>query len=178
MDMRLWSMAVTMFMLAHMHLKYRGMVGHINARREMLEKPELNTVPAKSTTHRASERIPKSHYRQMHFRKVARISAGNLAGDSSGFLMRKFITRFSVRKDSHTLKKGRYKLHIIIGIRARVMLDHTITHAYRADAPVMEDVPIGMIDAPYGYVGNACFGAACLHAKYATRYLKWAAPPS
>ena len=54
--------------------------------------------------------------------------------------MCKFILWFSIRKNSHIFKKGWRKMHIIIDIRACVILDCIITHACRVDAPVMEDI--------------------------------------
>ena len=97
-----WSTAVITFMMDE---TYQGMVRHLNAHRKILEKLGLNSMPSKSTIHRASERIPKSYYRQMYYQIVVSITAGNLTGGSSGFLMRKFIPWFSVRKNSHMFKR-------------------------------------------------------------------------
>ena len=124
-------------MMEEIHLTYCIMVGHLNGDLSMLEKLGLTTVPAKSTIHRASQRIPELYYRQMHFRIIAGIVAGNIAGDSSGFSIRKFIPWFSIKKDAEKLKKGWRNIHIIIDIRTRIILGYRITHAYRADAPVM-----------------------------------------
>ena len=171
------SMAVIVFMMEELHLPYRGMVGYLNAHRKTLEKLGLNNVPSKSTIHRVSARIPESYYRQMHFRVIASIVAGDLAGDSSGFPMRKFIPWFSVRKNSHMLKKGWRKLHIIIDIRTRVILDYRTTHAYKADAPVMEDILNDMIDVLYRDIGDVCFDAAYLTRKICNMVSKMGGTP-
>ena len=138
------------------------MVGYLNEHRQTLQKLGLNKVPSKSTIHRASARIPESYYRQMHFQVIAGIAAGNLAGDSSGFSIRRFIPWYSIKKDIEKLKKGWRKLHIIIDIRTRIILDYRITHAYRADAPVMADILKDMADSMYWNIGDACFDSAYL----------------
>ena len=111
------AMGVIVFMMEELHLTYRGMVGYLNEHRQTLQKLGLNKVPSKSTIHRASARMPESYYRQMHFRVITGIAAGSLAGDSSGFSIRRFIPWYSIKKDIEKLKKGWRKLHIIIDIR-------------------------------------------------------------
>ena len=58
---RLWSMAVIAFMMKEIHLTYRDMAGHPNPHRDIVERLGPNSVPAKSTIHSASARIPKSY---------------------------------------------------------------------------------------------------------------------
>ena len=147
-------------MMEEIHLTYCIMVGHLNGDRPMLEKLGLATVPAKSTIHRASKRIPELYYRQMHFRVIAGIVAGNIAGDSRGLSIRRFIPWFSVKKNAEKLKKGWRKLQIIIDIRTRIILDYRITHAYRGDAPVMVDILKDMVNSMYYHIGDACFDSA------------------
>ena len=79
--------------------------------------------------------------------------------------MRKFITRFRVRKNSHMRKKGWRNIHIIIDIRTRAIPDYIITYVYMADAYVVEDILNDMIDALYRDIGDACFDATYLTRK-------------
>lgn len=134
------AMVIIVFMMEELHLTYRGVTGYLNAHHQTLKKLGLNKVPSKSTIHRASVRIPESYYRQVRFSVIAGIVAGNIAGDYSGFSMRKFIVWFSVKKNAKMLKKGWSKLHIIIDIRTHIILDYRITHAYKADGPVMKEI--------------------------------------
>ena len=159
------SMAIFVFIMEELHLTYRGAVGYLNEHREKLKAMGLSKVPSKSTIHRNSAKIPDKYYRQMHFKVIKGIVTGNLAGDSSGFSMRKFIPWFSVRKDAKQWKKGWRKLHILIDIRTRVILDYRITHAYAADSPVMERILASMVDTMAGKIGDVCFDSAYLTRK-------------
>ena len=117
----------------------------------------LDKVSSKSTIHRASARIPESYYRRIHFCVITSIVAGNLAGDSSGFSIRKFIPWCITKKDIEKIKRGWRKLHIIIDIRTRVILDYRVTHAYRGDTPVMMDILKDMANSLYCIIGDVCF---------------------
>ena len=88
-------MVVIVFMMEHMHLMYRGAVGYLNDNRQMLKK--LDKVPSKSTTYKTSRRMPESYYKKMHFQAIASITAGDMAGDSSDFSIRKFIAWYSTK---------------------------------------------------------------------------------
>ena len=158
-------MAMVVFMTEEIYLTYRGAVGYLNGHRDKLKAMGLNKVPSKSTIRRNSAKIPDGYYRQMHFKVIKGIAIGNLAGDSSGFSMRKFIPWFSVRKDVKLWKKGCRKLHILIDIRTRVILEYRITHAYRADSPVMEKILAGMVGTMDSKIGDACFDSAYLTRK-------------
>ena len=159
------AMALVVFMMEELYLTYRGAVGYLNGHRDKLKAMGLNKVPSKSTIRRNSAKIPDGYYRQMHFKVIKGIAIGNLAGDSSGFSMRKFIPWFSVRKDVKLWKKGCRKLHILIDIRTRVILEYRITHAYRADSPVMEKILAGMVGTMDSKIGDACFDSAYLTRK-------------
>ena len=92
------AMAIFVFIMEEFHLTYRGAVGYLNGHREKLKAMGLNKVPSKSTIHRNSAKISDEYYRQMHFKVIKGIVTGNMAGDSSGFSVRKFIPWFSVKK--------------------------------------------------------------------------------
>ena len=91
--------------------------------------------------------------------------------------MRKFIPWFSIRKNSHMLKKGWRKMHIIIDIRTCVILDCIITHAYRANAPVMEDILHDVIGVLCRDIDDACFDAAYLTRKICNMLSKMGGTP-
>ena len=75
------------------------------------------------------------------------------------------------------LKKGWRNIHIIIDIRTRVILDYRITHAYKVDAPVMEDILNDMIDVLYRDICDACFDAAYLTRKICNMISKMGGTP-
>lgn len=171
------AMAIVIFMMEELHLTYRGAVGYLNGHCEKLKAIGLDKIPSKSTIHRNSAKIPDGYYRQMHFKVIMGIVTGNIAGDSSGFSVRKFIPWFSVKKDAKMWKKGWRKLHILIDIRTRVILEYRITHAYRADSPVMEEILTSMVETISGKIGDACFDSAYLTRKICNLISKMGGTP-
>ena len=129
-------MAVKIFM---MDKTCQGIVVYLNTHRKTLEKLGLNSVLSKSTIYGASARISQSYYRQMHFHIVTSMPPGDLARDSSGFPMRKFIPRFSVQEISHAQEGVAQTTHHNRHTHPRHA--RLYNHArIQADTPVMKDI--------------------------------------
>ena len=69
----------------------------------------------------------------MHRRVICEISAGSVAGDSTGYSDSGFVRWYDVRTDSVKTKRGWVKLHSIIDIQTRVVLDYLVTASNVAD---------------------------------------------
>ena len=76
------------------------------------------------------------------------------------------------KKDIEKIKRGWRKLHIIIDIRTRVILDYRVTHAYRGDAPVMMDILKDMADSLYCIIGDVCFDCTIHRTKDLQYYIE------
>ena len=59
--------------------------------------------------------------------------AGSVAGDSTGHSGNRFVRWFSVRHDQVRLKRGRVKLHSIVDVSTRIVLDYPVTDGYASD---------------------------------------------
>ena len=81
--------------------------------------------------------IPEPYLREAHLRIVRDIVAGSLAGDSTGYSGNRFVRWFSIRHDRTETKRGWIKLHSIIDISTRAILDYHVTDGYAADITSM-----------------------------------------
>jgi transposase len=77
--------------------------------------------------------IPEPYLREAHTRIVRDIVAGSPAGDSTGYSGNRFTRWFSIRHGRTKTKRGWIKLHSIIDISTRAILDCHITDGYAAD---------------------------------------------
>ena len=119
---------------------YRKMVGHLRNNRDTVVKIGLHKIPSKSTIARAYGLIPDRYLTEVHRRAICEISAGSVAGDSTGYSDSSFVRRYDVRTDSVKTKRGWVKLHSIIGIRTRVVLDYLVTTSCVADITVLRSM--------------------------------------
>ncbi len=114
---------------------YRKMVGYLRMHPDVVCRIGLSKVPFKSTIWRAYGMIPESYLREVHLRIVRDIVAGSLAGDSTGYSDNRFVRWFSIRHGRAETKRGWIKLHSIIDIATRTILDYHVTYGYAADIP-------------------------------------------
>ena len=124
--------AVCILMEAEMKT-YRKMVGYLRMHPDVVRRIGLPRVPSKSTIWRAYGMIPEPYLREVHLRIVRDIVAGSLAGDSTGYSSNRFVRWFSIRHDRTETKRGWIKLHSIIDISTRAVLDYHTTDGYAAD---------------------------------------------
>ena len=124
--------AVCILMEAEMKT-YRKMVGYLRMHPDVVRRIGLPGVPSKSTIWRAYGMIPEPYLREVHLRIVRDIVAGSLAGDSTGYSGNRFVRWFSIRHDRTETKRGWIKLHSIIDISTRAILDYHATDGYAAD---------------------------------------------
>lgn len=124
--------AVCILMEAEMKT-YRKMVGYLRMHPDVVRRIGLPRVPSKSTIWRAYGMIPEPYLREVHLRVVRDIVAGSLAGDSTGYSSNRFVRWFSIRHDQTKTKRVWIKLHSIIDIATRAILDYHITDGYAAD---------------------------------------------
>ena len=61
------------------------------------------------------------------------IVAGSLAGDSTGYSGNRFVRWLSIRHDRTETERGWIKLHSIIDISTKAVLDYHATDGYAAD---------------------------------------------
>ena len=146
---------------------YRKMVGYLRMHPDVVCRIGLSKVPSKSTIWRAYGMIPESYLRKIHLRIMRGIVAGSLAGDSTGYSGNRFVRWFSIRHGRAETKRGWIKLHSIIDIATRAILDYYITDGYAADItsmwPMMDRMAAShengnffCLDSayPYGYLAR------------------------
>ena len=113
---------------------YRKMVGHLRMNRGLAMKIGLPKIPSKSTIWRAYGMIPEPYLREVHTRLIAGVMVtGSLAGDSTGYSSNRFVRWFSIRHDQVRLKRGWVKLHSIVDVSTRTVLDYLVTDGYTSD---------------------------------------------
>ena len=144
---------------------YRKMVGYLRMHPDVVCRIGLSKVPSKSTIWRAYGMIPESYLRKIHLRIMRGIVAGSLAGDSTGYSGNRFVRWFSIRHGRAETKRGWIKLHSIIDIATRAILDYHVTDGYAADITSIWP----MMDRLTASHQNSNF--FCLDSAYLTRLL-------
>ena len=113
---------------------YRKMVGHLKMNRSLAMKIGLPKIPSKSTIWSAYGMIPEPYLREVHTRIIGGVMVtGSLAGDSTGYSSNRFVRWFSIRHDQVRLKRGWVKLHSIVDVSTRTVLDYLVTDGYTSD---------------------------------------------
>ena len=113
---------------------YRKMVGHLRMNRSLAMKIGLPKIPSKSTIWRAYGMISEPYLREVHTRIIGDVMVtGSLAGDSTGYSSSRFVRWFSIRHDQVRLKRGWVKLHSIVDVSTRTVLDYLVTDGYTSD---------------------------------------------
>ena len=113
---------------------YRKMVGHLRMNRNLAMKMGLPKIPSKSTIWRAYGMIPEPYLREVHTRIIGGVMVtGSLAGDSTGYSSNRFVRWFSIRHDQVRLKRGWVKLHSIVDVSTRTVLDYLVTDGYTSE---------------------------------------------
>ena len=161
------AMAVVCILMEAEMKTYRKMVGYLKMHPDVVRRIGLSKAPSKNTIWRAYGRIPESYLREVHLRIVHDITTGSLAGDSAGYSSNRFTRWFSIRHDRTETKRGWIKLHSIIDIPTRTILDYHVADGYAADItsmwPMMdrlgasgEDGNFFCLDSayPYGYLAR------------------------
>ncbi len=160
------AMAVVCILMEAEMKTCRKMVGYLIMHPDVVCRIGLSGVPSKNTIWRAYGRIPESYLREVHMRIVHDITTGSLAGDSTiCYSGNRFTKWFNIRHDRTETKRGWIKLHGIIDITTRAILDYHIADGYAADItsmwPMMdrlgasgEDGSLFYLDSayPYGYL--------------------------
>ena len=137
---------------------YRKMTGYLRMNPDLVRKIGLSKVPSKSTMWRACGMIPESYLREVHMRIIGGVVAGSLAGDSTGYSGNSLVRWFSIRHDQAMTKRGWIKLHSIIDISTRTILDYQVTDGYASDVTWMQP----MLDRLDGGSGLFCLDSAYL----------------
>ena len=127
------AMAVVCILMEAEARTYRKMVGHRRLNPNLVWRVGLPRIPSKSTIRRAYCMIPESYLREVHLRITGDIVAGSLAGDSTGYSGNRFVRWFSIRHDQVRLKRGWVKLHSIVDVSTRTVLDYPVTDGYTSD---------------------------------------------
>ena len=149
---------------------YRKMVGHLRMNRSLAMKIGLPKIPSKSTIWRAYGTIPEPYLRGVHTRIIGGVMVtGSLSGDSTGYSSNRFVRWFSIRHDRVRLKRGWIKLHSIVGVSTRIVLDYLVTDGYTSGITGLWPM-LGRIEEGAGFF--------CLDAAYPTRAWYRASGPS
>ena len=141
---------------------YRKMVGTLRNNGDMATKMGLDKIPSKSTIARAYGLIPEWYMAEAHRIAIREVGTGSLAADSTGYSYLRFVRWFNVRTDSFRTRKGWVKLHAIVDIRTRVIVDCMVTDSVTAD--------INGLYAMLGRLGRGT-GDFCLDSAYLARLM-------
>ena len=151
------AMAAVCIVMEAERKTYRKMVSHLRNNRDTVVKIGLRKIPSKSTIARAYSLIPDRYLAEVHRRVICEISAGSVAGGSTGYSDSSFVRWYVVRTDSVKTKRGWVKLHSIIDIQTRVVLDYLVTASNVADI-----IGLRIMLARFeGGMGFACFFQVC-----------------
>ena len=154
------AMAAVCVMLEAERTTYRKMVGMLRNNRHMATLMGLQKIPSKSTIARSYGLIPEWYLVAVHQTVIRKVDTGSLAGDSTGFSDLRFVRWFDVRADKFRTRKGWVKLHAIVDISTRVILDCMVTDGAVAD--------INGLYAMLGRLGRGT-GNFCLDSAYLAR---------
>ena len=127
------AMAAVCIMLEAGRTTYRKMVGIPRNNHAMATKMGLTKIPSKSTIARSYGLIPEWYLVHVHQTVIREVEAGSLAGASTGFSYLRFVRWFDIRADKFRTKKGWVKMHAIVDIRTRVIIDYLVTDSVAAD---------------------------------------------
>ena len=169
---------------------YRKMVGHLRMNRGLAMKIGLPKIPSKSTIWRACGMIPEPYLREVHTRIIGDVMVtGSLAGDSTGYSGNRFIRWFSIRHGQVRLKRGWVKLHSIVDVSTRTVLDYLVTDGYASDVAGMWPM-LGRIEEGSGFFwalfkysnprcarSNTCESLGHPHHAHGELNLAWVKPP-
>ena len=118
------AMAVVCILMGAEARTYRKMANHLKMNRSLAMKAGLPKIPSKSTIWRAYGMIPEPYLREAHTRIIGGIMVtGSLAGDSTGYSSSRFVRWFGIRHDQIGLKRGWVKLHSIVDISTKAVLE-------------------------------------------------------
>ncbi len=128
------AMAVVCILMEAETKTYRKMVGYLRMHPDLVSRIGLPRIPSKSTIWRAYGMIPEQYLREIHTRIIGDVMVtGSLAGDSTGYSSNRFVRWFSIRHDQVGLKRGWVKLHSIVDVSTRTVLDYLVTDGYVSD---------------------------------------------
>ena len=128
------AMAVVCILMEAEARTYRKMVGHLRLNPNLVRRMGLPRIPSKSTIWRAYGMIPEPYLREVHTRIIGDVvAADSLAGDSTGYSSNRFVRWFSICHDQVRLKRGWVKLHSIVDVSTRTVLDYVVTDGYASD---------------------------------------------
>ena len=152
------AMGIVCIMLEAERTTYRKMVDMLRNNHAMAARMGLKKIPSKSTIACSYGLIPEWYPVHVHQTVIREVEAGSLAGDSTGFSYLRFVRWFDVRADKFRAKKGWVKMHAIVDIRTRVMIDYLVTDSVAAD-----------INGLYVMLHRLGLGMFCLDSAYLTR---------
>ena len=155
------SMAVVCILMKVEARAYRKMVGHLRINLNLVRKVGLPRIPFKSTIWRAYGTIPETYLREVHTRIIGDVVvADSVAGGGTGYSSNRFVRWFSVRHDQVRLKRGWVKLHSIVDVSTRTVLDYLVTDGYTSDTTGLWPM-LGRIEEGAGFF--------CLDSAYLAR---------
>ena len=149
--------AVCLFMEAVDETR-RGMSSYLRFHQDTAGQMGLCRIPSKSTISRAYGLIPEGYLAGANALITARIEAGSRAGDSTGYSNNCYRRWLDERTNKIQTRMGWNKLHAVIDIRTRVIIDYIVTPGNVANVTAMR-IMLGRLAAGDG---DFCLDAAYL----------------
>ena len=100
------AMAAVCIVMEAERKTYRKMVGHLRNNRDTVAKIGLRKIPSRSTIARAYSLTPGWYLTEVRRRAICEISAGSVAGNSTGYSDSGFVRWYDVRTGSVKTKRG------------------------------------------------------------------------
>ena len=151
-------MAVVVALCEHWNVGYRRTAATLRTNGDLRKKLGLTSVPSKGTIGNAYRRIPKPYLQALNGIITEDIQHRSVAGDSTGLSGSRKAVWLDVRTGDRKAKKGWMKLHTLIDIGTRVVLEMDVTKGTAGDCPTMTEL-LGKIK---GGKGDGCFDSAYL----------------
>ena len=133
-------MAAVCFMLEFERTTYRSMADRLRSNHSMAKKIGFaSATPSRSTISRAYGLIPESYFELVHRHIIATIGIGHaVAVDSTGFSIRRNVRWLDHKTDKVKVKREWLKLHAIIDVNTRTVLEYLISEKNVADVTALK----------------------------------------
>ena len=155
------AMAVVCILMEAEARTCRKTVGHLRINPNLARMVGLLRIPSNGAIWRAYGMIPEPYLREVHTRIIGDVMVtGSVAGDSTGYSSNRFVRWSSIRHDQVRLKRGWVKIHNIVDVSTRTVLDYLVTDGYASDVAGMWPM-LGRIEEGTGFF--------CLDSAYLAR---------
>ena len=127
------TMVAAFIMLEAKQTTYHNMVDMFRNNHAMAARMGLKRISSKSTIACSYWLIPEWYLVKVHQTVIREVRTGSLAGDSTRFSYMRFVRWFGIKADKFRTKKGWVKMHAVVDIRTRVIIDYRVTDSVAVD---------------------------------------------